>query len=107
MSHEVPVKPWGNVACDICTFDYQDYLVILDYISNFWEVDHLPVQHRKLLSRNSKHILRDMEYRICLSVTMDRSSAQMSLVSVLTIGNLSTSQALLNTRKVMERQSRV
>ncbi|XP_061170331.1 uncharacterized protein K02A2.6-like [Saccostrea echinata] len=40
-SHEVPDKPWGKIACDIFTFDGQDYLVTVDYFSNFWEVDHL------------------------------------------------------------------
>ena len=24
VSHEVPVKPWGKVACDVFTVDYQD-----------------------------------------------------------------------------------
>ena len=46
-----------------------------------------------------------MEYRICLSLTMDRRLAQMSLLSFLTIGNLSTSQALLNIHKVMAEQA--
>ena len=41
VSHEVPVKPWGKVACDIFTFDNQDYLVTVGYFSNFWEVDRL------------------------------------------------------------------
>ena len=107
VSHEVPVNPWGKVAWDIFTVDNQDYLVTVDYFSTFLEVDHFSRSTSKLLSRNSKHNLRDMEFRICLSVTKDRSLARMSWLSFLTIGNLSTSQALLNTCKVMERQSRV
>ena len=42
MSHEVPSRPWEKVATDIFTLDGKDYLVIIDYYSNFWEVDRLP-----------------------------------------------------------------
>ena len=42
MSHEVPSRPWEKVAADIFTLDGKDFLVIIDYHSNFWEVDRLP-----------------------------------------------------------------
>lgn len=42
MSHEVPSRPWERVGADIFTLDGKDYLVTIDYYSNFWEVDRLP-----------------------------------------------------------------
>ena len=42
MSHEVPSRPWEKIAADIFTLDGKDYLVTIDYYSNFWEVDRLP-----------------------------------------------------------------
>ena len=42
MSHEVPSRPWERVGTDIFTLHDKDYLVTIDYYSNFWEVDRLP-----------------------------------------------------------------
>ena len=42
MPHEVPSCPWEKIATDIFTLNGKDYLVTVDYYSNFWEVDRLP-----------------------------------------------------------------
>ena len=42
VSHEVPSRPWERVGADIFTLHDKDYLVTIDYYSNFWEVDRLP-----------------------------------------------------------------
>ena len=42
MSHEIPSRPWEKIVIDIFTLDGKDYLVTIDYYSNFWEVDRLP-----------------------------------------------------------------
>ena len=42
MSHEIPSRPWEKIATDIFTLDGKDYLVTIDYFSNFWEVDRFP-----------------------------------------------------------------
>lgn len=41
-SHEVPSRPWAKVGTDLFTHNNIDYLLTVDYYSNFWEVDHLP-----------------------------------------------------------------
>ena len=41
MSHEVPSRPWEKIAT-VFSLDGKDYLVTIDYYSNFWEVDRLP-----------------------------------------------------------------
>ena len=38
-SHEVPNRPWGKVGTDLCHIDGKDYLITVDYFSNFAEVD--------------------------------------------------------------------
>ena len=40
-SHEVPDRPWAKIATDIFQFENKDYLVTVDYFSDFFEVDRL------------------------------------------------------------------
>ena len=42
MPHEVPSRPWEKVATDIFEHDSKEYLITVDYYSNFWEFDRLP-----------------------------------------------------------------
>ena len=39
--HDIPHRPWGKVGCDLFTFDGCEYLVTVDYFSNFFEVEKL------------------------------------------------------------------
>ena len=39
--HPVPDRPWQRVASDLFAFENQNYLVLLDYFSNFIELDYL------------------------------------------------------------------
>ena len=49
LGQEVPVTPWTKLASDLFTFDNQNYLLIVDYMSRF------PVI-RKLSSMTSQHV---------------------------------------------------
>ena len=40
-SHDVPGHPWQKIGTDLFTISNQNYLITVDYFSNFWEVDHL------------------------------------------------------------------
>jgi len=40
--HDLPERPWQKVGTDIFTFCDRNYLVTVDYFSNFIEVDYLP-----------------------------------------------------------------
>ena len=42
MSHEAPTRPWEKVGVDIATIRQQDYLITVDYLSGYIEVDRLP-----------------------------------------------------------------
>jgi len=41
MSHEVPDRPWAKVGVDLFTFREQNYLIMVDYLSGYFEVDRL------------------------------------------------------------------
>jgi hypothetical protein len=41
MSHPTPSRPWQRVGMDIFTQASQDYLITVDYLSGYFEVDRL------------------------------------------------------------------
>jgi hypothetical protein len=41
-NHELPTRAWERVGTDLFTWDGKDYLITVDYYSNYWEVDLLP-----------------------------------------------------------------
>jgi len=41
MTHPAPSWPWEKVGSDIFTFHGQDYLITVDYLSGYFEVDRL------------------------------------------------------------------
>ena len=41
ISHEIPSRPWSKLGINICTVNKKDYLVTVDYYSDYWEVDRL------------------------------------------------------------------
>ena len=40
-SHEVPNRPWAKIGTNLFQFQNKDYLVTVDYFSNFFEIDYL------------------------------------------------------------------
>lgn len=40
--HDVSYRPWSKVGTDLFSWHNKDYMVTVDYYSNFWEVDYLP-----------------------------------------------------------------
>ena len=54
MPHEVPTRPWEKVGFDLFTLKGLNYLVIVDYYSNFIEVDHLENTDTKTVIRKLK-----------------------------------------------------
>ena len=41
MSHDVPDRPCAKVGTDLFSIGDKNYLIVVDYLSNFWEVDKL------------------------------------------------------------------
>jgi transposase InsO family protein len=42
LPHEAPPRPWAKVGIDVFTHRGQEYLITVDYLSNYFEVDRLP-----------------------------------------------------------------
>nr|XP_006818475.1 PREDICTED: uncharacterized protein K02A2.6-like [Saccoglossus kowalevskii] len=41
MSYEIPSRPWKMVGQDLFTYNKTDYLITVDYYSDYWELDKL------------------------------------------------------------------
>ena len=41
MPHAIPDRPWAKIGVDLFSLNNRDYLITVDYYSNFWEVDNL------------------------------------------------------------------
>ena len=59
-SHDLPDRPWQKIGTDLFEWDTKDYLVTVDYFSNFWEIDRLrstssPEVIRKLKAHFSRY----------------------------------------------------
>ena len=64
ISHEIPSRPWEKVGCDLFELNGRDYMVTVDYYSNFFEVDRLynkrgPEVIHKLKSHFARHGIPD------------------------------------------------
>jgi len=59
-SHERPNVPWLKIGCDVFHFDGKDYLLAVDYYSNYFETaqlstlstEHTIQAHKSMFSRN-------------------------------------------------------
>ena len=63
--HEIPERPWQMLAADLFTFEQREYLVVVDYYSDFFEVDHLATTSsqaviNKLRSHFARHGIPDI-----------------------------------------------
>ena len=41
MPVETPSRPWEKLGVDLFSFDNKDFLIKVDYLSNYWEIDKL------------------------------------------------------------------
>lgn len=46
LAHHLPDRPWQRIACDLFEYNHIDYLITVDYYSNFFEVDRL-IENKK------------------------------------------------------------
>ena len=87
--HDPPKRPWSHVAVDLFTFNNKEWLIIVDYWSDYFELNPLPPM-RALSSPPSRISLHAMAYRTHFTVTMGRSFRHQSSKNLQQIGNLTT-----------------
>ncbi|KAJ8049054.1 hypothetical protein HOLleu_01612 [Holothuria leucospilota] len=56
--HPVPSRPWEKVGSDLFTFSGRDYLITVDYYSNFFEVDYLSSTSEAEIGKMKHHFAR-------------------------------------------------
>ena len=57
--HPVPDRPWEKVGTDLFTISCRDYLVTVDYFSNFYEIDFLAdTLSETVISKLKNHFVR-------------------------------------------------
>ena len=57
-SHGVPNRPWAKLGADLFTFQEKEYLITVDYYSNFFEVDRLDTTSEEVICQLKKHFAR-------------------------------------------------
>ena len=59
MTYEIPSRPWKMVAQDLFTCNKKDYLITVDYYSDYWEVDELTnTTSQTVIECTKKHFAR-------------------------------------------------
>ena len=62
MTHPAPSRPWEKVGSDIFTFHGQDYLITVDYLSGYFEVDRLPSRENSRCYLRAPPAVRSTRY---------------------------------------------
>jgi len=47
LAHEIPKQPWAKVSMDLLKCKGKDYLVIVDYLTDFFEISELPTRPQR------------------------------------------------------------
>ena len=56
IQHDIPDRHWAKVGADILTFDEKDYLITVDYNSNFFEIDRVePATSKVVIQKLKQH----------------------------------------------------
>ena len=93
LSHPTLSHPWERIAADLCEVNVQHYYVMVDYYSNFIEVDCLSETTSEKTLNAASVSLPVMGFQIHLSLTMDHSSLVTSFATSLRTTNLNITPA--------------
>ena len=65
VAHPIPLRPWESITTDLFECKGRDYLVTIDYYSNFFEVDWL-------LNKTSKEVISKLKSHMARHGIPDR-----------------------------------
>ena len=65
--HDPPKRPWSHVATDLFSFDNKDWFIVVDYWSDYFELNQLPDTHasaviKALKNQFARHGIPDTLY---------------------------------------------
>ena len=60
LGQEIPTRPWAKLATDIFTFNNENYLIIVDYMSRFPVIRHLSNMTAKMVAEHMKAIFSEL-----------------------------------------------
>ena len=60
LGQEIPTKPWAKLASDIFTFNNENYLLIVDYMSRFPVIRWLSNMTAKMVAEHMKAIFSEL-----------------------------------------------
>lgn len=57
--HDMTHRLWAKVGTDLFSFQNKDYVITVDYYTNFWEVDYLPdTKSNTVIQKWKAHLAR-------------------------------------------------
>ena len=59
ISHEILTRPWEKVGCDLFDFEDNNYLVCVDYWSDYFEID-------KICDKKGKEVISKLKSQLAL-----------------------------------------
>ena len=76
-THEIPARPWQKIGTDLFTIKSRNYLVTVDYYSNFIKVDYLVEKTSDAVINKLKHHfarygIPDNDFRQWASIRISR-----------------------------------
>ena len=89
-SHDIPDRPWSKVATDLFKFNRDNYIVIVDYYSNFLEIDCLRSTSSNAVIQSLKRLLQGMVFQILWCLITGLIMLLMNSVSSYQHGNSTT-----------------
>ena len=102
ISKPKPERPFQEVAADFCSYAAQDYLILVDYYSDWPDI--IPMDHNTTSLRSYDSHFAEQEYPMSSGLTKDHNSRPNHSKSLPADGDLPTLHLLHITRKAMVRQ---
>ena len=56
MHHKIPKTPWTKIGTDLFELDAKDYLIVVDYTSNYFDISQLPNKKSSTVAVHTKRI---------------------------------------------------
>ena len=56
MSHEIPENPWTKVGTDLFELNERNYVIVVDYTTNFYDISQIPDKQSSTVVLHTKRL---------------------------------------------------